>query len=492
MLKLRRGETSKLAELPRDYRGTLYYTGSRKASMMNPLFPNADDQDEAPKADQGYVLHRVEGKAVQPLDSKTGKASSGRANPAADLIRRKLDELYKREPDASQNIREVRDEPAPERSKHQQFMYELSTSGKSLAQIQTEWHAYYVGLPDDEKHQVWHEFYEANARRPSAYTQFVAEREAAKTQTEEQKEASLPTPEVRQDESSSKAVNPNEPAGTVGAFEPPTSIEKPTKPEDGRSAAAIKKQILHKVRLSEQAQKRARQHLRSLVFGLSSGVLVLFIFLFGFFNEVIIAPFIQPSRTASATPIILSSSNVAPSSTPEVIIPKINVEIPVDYSLTTTDENQIENALESGVVHYPSTVVPGQQGNAAFFGHSSNNIFNPGKYKFAFVLLHTLVPGDIFYITYNNTVYTYQVYDKQIVDPSDVSVLNNVPGKAATATLITCDPPGTSLHRLVVWGEQISPDPSGNTAAAAPTASAPTAIASNGPTLWSRFIHWLF
>ena len=481
-----------LAELPRDYRGTLYYTESRKASMMNPLFPNADDQDLPPKPDEGYVLHHAEGKTVQPLTPTSNRhsdsAGHGRANPAADLIRRKLDELYKREPNAGQELREVREEPAPERSKHQQFMYELSTSGKSLAQIQTEWHAYYISLPDNEKHEVWHEFYETNARRPSAYTQFVAERAAA-----EQHASSLPTlEETSHAEAPKGSINPNEPAGIIGTFESTAAAEKPVRPEDGRSAAAIKKQVLRKVRLSEQAQKRARAHFQSLLFGLSTGVLVLFIFLFGFFNEVIIAPFIQPSRTASATPIILSSSNVAPSSTPEVIIPKINVEIPVDYSLTTTDENQIENALESGVVHYPSTVMPGQQGNTAFFGHSSNNIFNPGKYKFAFVLLHTLVPGDIFYITYNNTVYTYQVYDKQIVDPSDVGVLNNVPGKTATATLITCDPPGTSLHRLVVWGEQISPDPSGNAAASAPAASAPAAIASNGPTLWSRFIHWLF
>ncbi len=111
----------------------------------------------------------------------------------------------------------------------------------------------------------------------------------------------------------------------------------------------------------------------------------------------------------------------------------------------------------------------------------------------AFVLLHTLVPGDIFYITYNGKVYSYQVYQKQIVSPSDVGVLGNVPDKAATATLITCDPPGTSINRLVVWGEQISPDPAGNVAATtAVVTTQPVALPDNGPTLWSRFIHWLF
>ena len=230
------------------------------------------------------------------------------------------------------------------------------------------------------------------------------------------------------------------------------------------------------------------------ILGLGMGLIVIIIFLFGFFNEVIIAPFIQPSRADASTPIILSTNSVAPTATPEVIIPKINVEIPADYSATTTDENAIENDLQSGVVHYPTTVLPGQNGNTAFFGHSSNNIFNKGKYKFAFVLLHTLVNGDTFYLTYNSKVYIYKVISHTIVDPSDVGVLGPVAGQTATATLITCDPPGTSLHRLVVVGQQISPDPAGNTAGTtvAPTASAPTNLPGNGPTVWTHFIRTVF
>ncbi len=221
------------------------------------------------------------------------------------------------------------------------------------------------------------------------------------------------------------------------------------------------------------------------------GFIVLIIFLFGFFNEVIISPFIQPSRVTAATPLIVNSNSVAPTSSPEVIIPKINVEIPVKYGGTSTDESVIENDLESGVVHYPTTTVPGQNGNAVFFGHSSNNIFNKGKYKFAFVLLHTLVPGDTFYLTYNGKVYVYKVLTRNIVDPSNVSVLNPVPGQNATATLITCDPPGTSLRRLIVVGQQVSPDPSGNTAstvASTNTTTKPANLPGNGPTLLGRLV----
>jgi LPXTG-site transpeptidase (sortase) family protein len=258
---------------------------------------------------------------------------------------------------------------------------------------------------------------------------------------------------------------------------------------NARSAKDIQEAIRGTV--SAGGKLETKHHVQSLLFGLGLGMIVIIIFLFGFFNEVIISPFIQPSRATAATPLIVSSTSIAPTASPEVIIPKINVEIPTDYSGTSTNEADIENDLENGVVHYPSTAVPGQTGNAAFFGHSSNNIFNKGKYKFAFVLLHTLVQGDTFYLTYNGKVYVYKVISRTIVDPSEVGVLGPVPGQTATATLITCDPPGTSLHRLVVVGQQISPDPSGNAKAASPDTTggtAPAALPGNGPTLWGRLI----
>jgi sortase A len=233
----------------------------------------------------------------------------------------------------------------------------------------------------------------------------------------------------------------------------------------------------------------ANQTLHSLLFGLGTGSIVILIFMFSFFNERIIAPFIQPSRTVSNIPIIAGSGDVGPD--PEVIIPKINVEIPVVYDTAATNDTVIQKDLEQGVVHYAGTANPGQDGNLVIVGHSSNNIFNPGKYKFAFVLLHQLQPGDTFYLLKDGKRYTYQVYQRQIVSPNDVSVLGAT-DKAATATLITCDPPGTSNNRLVVTGEQIDPSPTVNIAAAnqsAVTANA-TIIPGNSPSLWSRLTRW--
>lgn len=381
------------------------------------------------------------------------------SDSAVNLIRDKVARIYGNEPAALEELDEAKS--AQSRSKYQDFMYSLSSSGLDLATIQTKWHEYYTALPAHEKHQVWQEFYDSQ----SVVIGHSHPLEAVQTP---------------------QAVSEHKHSAAHSSKHRSSSAHKL---RDARSTADVQAAIRHKV--TAGGKLKAKHHVQSLLFGLGMGALVVFIFLFGFFNEVIIAPFIQPSRVVAATPLIVSSNSIAATSTPEVIIPKINVEIPVNYSETSTDESAIENDLEDGVVHYPTTVLPGQVGNAAFFGHSSNNIFNKGKYKFAFVLLHTLVPGDTFYLTYNSKVYVYKVISRTIVDPSDVGVLGPVAGQTATATLITCDPPGTSLHRLIVVGQQISPDPSSN--APTPTqvnslGSAPSSLPGNGPTLWGRFI----
>lgn len=391
---------------------------------------------------------------------------------ALDLVRQKIATIYGQEKTMSSELNSMAAQPtaqAPE-SKHQKYMRELSTSGQSLADIQVAWHNYYQGLPDHEKHEVWREFYSANERpQPTA--------------TSPQPASVQPQPAVNQSPIVAHTVLPDAPRVI-----------------DRRRPMAIRKRILSNV--AEQVQKppklkktKRRQKFESLFFGLGIGLVAMVIFLFGFFNEYIISPFMQPSRTASATPVILNTDGVAPSAEPEVIIPKIGVQIPVDYTLTTVAEDAVQASLDNGVVHYANTVKPGEVGNTAIFGHSSNNIFNKGKYKFAFVSLHKLQDGDTFYLTNNGKIYAYRVFKKQVVLPHETWVLNAVEGKKATATLITCDPPGSTSHRLVVWGEQISPDPEGATAPTNPqpvnSDVAPAELAGKGPSAWSRFWGWV-
>ncbi len=385
-------------------------------------------------------------------------SNSDSQDPAMNLIRARISTIYGEEPSAKEEIKEVARIHSPT-SKHQKYMQQLSSSGKSLADIQTAWHSYYLGLPDNEKHEVWQEFYKNSKQAPTKPTVTHAPVSAKPSETP-----------------------PHNYHSKTAAHKVPAK----------RSIAAIKKQVTRKAASSQKAKLSAKQHFKSLLFGVSLGATVLIVLLFGFFNERFIAPFITPSKSVSATPIIIDPTTTAVGPENKVIIPKINVEVPVNYDVATIEEKDIQHGLESGVVHYNTTSSPGEKGNTVIFGHSSNNIFNGGKYKFAFVLLSKLEVGDTFMLNKDGKRYVYRIYDKKIIKPTEVSVLGAT-DRPATAMLITCDPPGTSLNRLVVTGEQISPDPAANTTSTASVDqnTQPEIVPGNAPTLWSRIISWV-
>ena len=289
---------------------------------------------------------------VSPHTSPFSNPNEPNSDLAAEVIRKKIKSLYAKSSKVPKKNRPSSNDQTVhhEISVHRQFKEQLSKSGKPMAEVQTAWHNYYVNLPDDQKHQVWKEFYEqANQKKA------------------------------------------------------PAKVKSKVKASSGHTVGQIKQQLLKQV--NAQGKLKAKHHIQSILFGLAMGSVVMLVFLFGFFNERIIAPFITPSRSVSNTPII-STASTAVGTNPEVIIPKINVEIPVIYGMNTVEESAVETALESGVVHYASTPSPGEKGNAVFFGHSSNNILNKGKYKFAFVLLHQLQIGDTFMLTKDGKRYT--------------------------------------------------------------------------------------
>lgn len=146
-----------------------------------------------------------------------------------------------------------------------------------------------------------------------------------------------------------------------------------------------------------------------------------------------------------------------------LVVPKLGKSVPiVEMDRTHLDgqnwpelENQIQGALQNGVVHYPSTANPGQYGNVFITGHSSYYPLDPGKYKDVFALLNNLEVGDEYYIYFNQKEYTYKVTGKKIVEPTDTSVLQQ-PADKRISTLMTCWPVGTATSRMIIEAEQIS------------------------------------
>ena len=194
-----------------------------------------------------------------------------------------------------------------------------------------------------------------------------------------------------------------------------------------------------------------------------SGVLV-FLLVFGFFNSPLlssrIAYYLGKRVPAAELDAKTSASPVSPTAS-QIIINSIGVNAPVIFE-SQDNENTFLYDLRSGVVHYPNTAVPGQEGNVAIFGHSSGVWWEIGNYKFVFTLLDKVKPGDKVFIDYKGTRYIYRITDTETVSPTDVAVLNQTNNHMLT--LITCTPVGTSTNRFIVHAVQYSPKPVDNPA----------------------------
>lgn len=147
-----------------------------------------------------------------------------------------------------------------------------------------------------------------------------------------------------------------------------------------------------------------------------------------------------------------------------VIIPKLGLNVPLvtpSYnSLLKEDwegvEEDIQDALQHGVVHYPGTARPGQAGNFFVTGHSSYYPWAEGNYKTVFARLHELDIGDEYWVYYGGDKHRYVVMSKKEVKPSDVTVLDQ-PTNKRVSTIMTCTPVGTTLRRLIIKSQEVDP-----------------------------------
>jgi LPXTG-site transpeptidase (sortase) family protein len=159
---------------------------------------------------------------------------------------------------------------------------------------------------------------------------------------------------------------------------------------------------------------------------------------------------VQPAMAKSAP---LDPGEVVPV-TPTLVVPKLGVTAPILF-INTYDEATVEDSLRNGVVHYYQTAMPGEVGNTFITGHSSNYWWKTGADNYIFANLDKLTVGDQAKIYYEGNKFLYQVTSIEVVEPTDLSVLDQT--SKPTLTLMTCTPPGTSWKRLIVKFDQIAP-----------------------------------
>lgn len=188
-------------------------------------------------------------------NNSTGNNSHAGANSAADMIRQKISALYSDEPSAIDEVEEVLTPYAQSLSKHQVYMRNLSTSGRSLADIQTAWHIYYGKLSDTEKHAVWQEFY-----------------------AEHNKQKAQPTVPIVTMDTQDPVMQQTGSGPSVHTMErtEATARRRTNKP-GSRTVGDVKKQLLSKASSRAAVKLSAKQHFQSLLFGVGMGMIIIVI-----------------------------------------------------------------------------------------------------------------------------------------------------------------------------------------------------------------------
>lgn len=247
---------------------------------------------------------------------------------------------------------------------------------------------------------------------------------------------------------------------------------------------------------AQKSAKKSRIHRKFIP--IIAGVAAVLFILFLQYNRMIFAPimaYVSPGNT-SDTGITEIDPTITKAVGPDnrLMIPKLNVDVPVHFGISN-DTDTINAAMEEGVAQFSipgASAMPGQIGNLVITGHSAGDIYSNNQYKFIFSGLERLSNGDLIYIDYGGTRYTYSVTKQEVVEPDNVAALVYTTDKPVL-TLITCTPLGTSRYRLLVTAEQISPAPSGATQEIHTDEGETTdnVMPQNEPTFFERIWNWL-
>ena len=243
-------------------------------------------------------------------------------------------------------------------------------------------------------------------------------------------------------------------------------------------------------RINERAAKvRKSRHFMPTMAALA----VMFVFLFLQYNRVVFAAidaYVRPGNLDPANLIVDPNAAGSVTLDPRLVIPTISVDVPIVWDAVASNQESLNSAMDRGIAWFNipgANAKPGQMGNLVLSGHSSNDWLDKGEYKFIFAPLERMKKGDAIYVNYEGKRYTYTITRTQVVKPTDIHALQ-IGNDKPYITLITCTPLGTALNRLLVFGEQVSPDPKAATAAketaddSAETAKMPA----NSPTFFER------
>lgn len=222
-----------------------------------------------------------------------------------------------------------------------------------------------------------------------------------------------------------------------------------------------------------------------------SALAVMGAFVFLQYNQVIgayIYTYLRPGGSGEINHLADPNDATTITKDDRLVIPRIGVDVPIIFDAVASSQASLNAAMDKGVAWFnvqQAHSKPGEKGNFVVSGHSSNDWAETGAYKFVFGPLEQMKVGDTFYVNYQQKRYIYAITSTKVVAPTDVGSLATDNTKPMM-TLITCTPLGTDWNRLLVFAEQISPNPDIAEAPAAASDTATAAMPKNSPTLLEK------
>lgn len=126
-------------------------------------------------------------------------------------------------------------------------------------------------------------------------------------------------------------------------------------------------------------------------------------------------------------------------------IPILGVSAPLVF---VEEADQVQDALERGVVHWPESNLLGEIGQTFVLGHSAPPNWPKIGYKGVFSRLSELKEGDEILIFTKGKSYIYRVARHIYLERGE-EIPANEAGRASLY-LITCWPPGQDIRRLAI------------------------------------------
>jgi len=135
-------------------------------------------------------------------------------------------------------------------------------------------------------------------------------------------------------------------------------------------------------------------------------------------------------------------------------IQRLGLEVPLVFAKSIEIKDMTQD-LKRGVVVYPGSNPPGQEGKLIVLGHSSPLGWPKIRYDWVFSKLGDLQPEDEVLINFSRHQYRYRIINKFFLDKGQQIPENSQNRSEQLLYLVTCWPPGKDFKRLVIESKMI-------------------------------------